>query len=242
MFALTAGFLFCFLHQSLGFLSFVSFTLFIRNADELKPRSVSWVSFLHLFNTPISHFSLQPTTCSLISCSDGRESTGVDWLVPSQGSFGPVFLALQVCVSTPMKHSVANHNGESYSVTWLLFMSKTPAQDICFIPLPFWLCGTFRRACPDPNYSVLQLEGSLDITGISNRKMQQRNETNRSPWSEPEGTRFLICFVIIADVCFKSVVVTLLLLRSHKKKRKHESKHWNYAYLNWVKLQNGYLS
>lgn len=173
--------------------SLVSFTLFIRNADELKPRSVSWVSFLHLFNTPISHFSLQLTTCSLISCSDGRESTGVDWLVPSQGSFGPVFLALQVCVSTPMKHSVVNPNVASYSVTSLLFMSKTSAQDICFIP--FWVYGTFRGACPDPDFSVLQLEGSLHITGISNRKIQQRNETNRSPWSEPEGTHFfhLLC-------------------------------------------------
>lgn len=58
-------------------LPLLSFSLFIRNADELKPHSVSWVSFLHLFNTLISQFCLHPTTCSLISCSDGEESSAV---------------------------------------------------------------------------------------------------------------------------------------------------------------------
>lgn len=133
---------------------FVSFTLFIRNADELKPHSISWVSFLHLFNTLISQFSLHPTTRSLISCGDGKESGGVDWLVLSQGPFGPVFQALQVCVNIPMKPSVVHPNVASHSVTPLLFTSETPAQDICFIRFPFWVYGTFGGACPDPDYSV----------------------------------------------------------------------------------------
>lgn len=155
LFALTPGFLFCFLRPPLCFLSSVSFTLFIRNADELKLHSVSWVSFLHLFNTLISQFSLHPTTCSLISCSDGKESGSIDWLVLAQGPFGPVFLALQVCVKTPMKPFVVHPNVASYSVASLLFTSKTPAQDICFIRFPFWVYGTFGGACPTPTIVCL---------------------------------------------------------------------------------------
>lgn len=139
------GFLFCFLHPSLCFFSSVSFTLFIRNADELKPHSISWVSFLHLFNTLISQFSLHPTTCSLISCSDGKESGGVDWLVLSQGPFGPVFSALQVCVNTLMKPSVVHPNVASLCRIAAVYVQNSSAGYL-FYPLPLlgirhiWWC------------------------------------------------------------------------------------------------------
>lgn len=128
-------------------------------------------------------------------------------MAPSlSGSMWPSFLA-PPCVRQHSREAFCAPTGSllSYSVTSLLFMSQTPAQDICFIRFPFWVSATFRganRPPPAADLCVSQLEGPLHITANSNRgNIQQRNETNRCPRSEPEGTHFHICFVIDTDVC-----------------------------------------
>lgn len=101
---------------------------------------------------------------------------------------------------------------------------------------PSGLHGAFRGAIPDPDWSASQLEGSLRVTGNSNRKIQQRDETKRSPRSEPGGGGhvFLVCFVTVTDVSpsvgLKAAETPLLPPLSREEKRKRDSKHWDCGY------------
>ena len=73
---------------------------------QMSRRLVRSLGF-HFYTSSTLQPLASPSIRALVLSSrvDGNGSAAADWLLPSQGPFGPVFLALHMCVNAPVQLS-----------------------------------------------------------------------------------------------------------------------------------------